>query len=84
MELCSCQVAKKVTAASLYAGLRGILECRDTSSPAEETPRAIGATLQEAGQNIREAILFHLDGLKVDGEPVPAPSAVVEYCGFAA
>lgn len=45
---------------------------------------ATGVTLLEVEQNIREAILFHLDGLKEDGEPVPAPSAVVEYCELAA
>ncbi|UZR27142.1 type II toxin-antitoxin system HicB family antitoxin [Methylococcus mesophilus] len=45
---------------------------------------ATGATLQETEVNIREAILLHLDGIKEDGEPIPVPSAVVEYCELAA
>lgn len=38
-----------------------------------------GETLQEVARNIREAIQFHVDGLKEDGLPVPEPSAVCEY-----
>jgi len=43
-----------------------------------------GASLDEIEQNIREAITFHLDGLREDGLPIPIPSTVVEYCGLAA
>jgi predicted RNase H-like HicB family nuclease len=43
-----------------------------------------GATVAETERNIREAIRFHLDGLREDGLPVPDPSAVVEYCELAA
>lgn len=43
-----------------------------------------GATLDEIGRNIREAIEFHLDGLREDGLPIPTPSTVVEYCELAA
>jgi predicted RNase H-like HicB family nuclease len=35
--------------------------------------------LEEVEQNIREAMQFHIDGLKQDGVPVPEPSAVCEY-----
>jgi predicted RNase H-like HicB family nuclease len=28
---------------------------------------------------IREAIEFHLDGLREDGSPIPPPSSKVEY-----
>jgi predicted RNase H-like HicB family nuclease len=38
-----------------------------------------GETLEEVEQNIREAMQFHIDGLKQDGVPVPEPSAVCEY-----
>jgi predicted RNase H-like HicB family nuclease len=38
-----------------------------------------GETLEEVERNIREAIQFHIDGLKEDGNPVPEPSAVCEY-----
>lgn len=43
-----------------------------------------GASLDEIEQNIREAITFHLDGLREDGLPIPIPSTVVEYCELAA
>jgi len=40
---------------------------------------ATGATLSEAESAIREAIVFHLDGLREDGSPIPPPSSKVEY-----
>jgi len=40
---------------------------------------AVGETEEEVRQLIREAIEFHLDGLREDGEPIPPPSARVEY-----
>jgi predicted RNase H-like HicB family nuclease len=43
-----------------------------------------GASLDEIERNIREAIEFHLDGLREDGLPIPIPSTVVEYCELAA
>ena len=43
-----------------------------------------GATIKEVEHNIREAITLHLDGLREDGLPFPAPSAVVAYCELAA
>jgi predicted RNase H-like HicB family nuclease len=36
---------------------------------------ATGSTRDEVERNIREAIAFHVDGLKEDGEPVPQPEA---------
>jgi hypothetical protein len=36
---------------------------------------AVGETREEVLQLIREAIEFHIDGLKEDGLPVPAPSS---------
>ena len=38
-----------------------------------------GRTLAEAERNVREAIAFHIDGLKEDGLPVPLPAAHCEY-----
>ena len=38
-----------------------------------------GETLKEVEDNIRQAIQFHVEGLKDDGDPVPEPSAVCEY-----
>jgi predicted RNase H-like HicB family nuclease len=43
-----------------------------------------GSSIAEVERNIREAIEFHLDGLREDGLPVPQPSALVEYCELAA
>ena len=40
---------------------------------------ATGATHDQAERNIREAIRFHLDGLREDGLPIPEPSATCEY-----
>jgi predicted RNase H-like HicB family nuclease len=38
-----------------------------------------GRTLEEVERNIKEAIEFHLEGLREDGEPVPPPSTLCEY-----
>ncbi len=40
---------------------------------------AVAETLSETEQLIREAIEFHLDGLREDGIRVPEPSAVAQY-----
>ena len=40
---------------------------------------AVGETEAETRALIREAIEFHLEGMREDGDPVPPPSAHVEY-----
>ena len=40
---------------------------------------ATGRTMEEIEQNMREAIAFHLDGMREDGEPVPEPRTAVAY-----
>lgn len=40
---------------------------------------ATGKTLEEVEEQIREAVAFHLDGLREDGTPIPPPSSHVEY-----
>jgi predicted RNase H-like HicB family nuclease len=45
---------------------------------------ATGNTLADTEQAIREAIEFHLDGLRGDGTPIPPPSSHVEYVEVAA
>ena len=40
---------------------------------------ATGATVVETELLIREAIEFHLEGLKEDGLPIPPPSSQVKY-----
>lgn len=45
---------------------------------------ATGRTIEEVESEIRDAISFHLEGLRDDGLPVPAPSSQVEYIDIAA
>ncbi len=45
---------------------------------------ATGATVEEAEMSIREAIAFHLDGMREDGTPIPSASSRVEYVEVAA
>jgi predicted RNase H-like HicB family nuclease len=45
---------------------------------------ATGATVEEAEAEIKEAIAFHIDGMKEDGLPVPTPTSKVEYIELAA
>jgi predicted RNase H-like HicB family nuclease len=45
---------------------------------------ATGTTLEETERSIREAIKFHLDGLREDGSPIPPPSSRVDYVEVAA
>jgi predicted RNase H-like HicB family nuclease len=40
---------------------------------------ATGQTMAEVEAEIRDAIAFHLDGLREDGLAAPAPSSQVEY-----
>jgi predicted RNase H-like HicB family nuclease len=40
---------------------------------------ATGATIGETEAQIREAIEFHLEGMREDGTPIPPPSSQVEY-----
>ncbi|MGA7220637.1 MAG: type II toxin-antitoxin system HicB family antitoxin [Candidatus Sulfotelmatobacter sp.] len=40
---------------------------------------AAGKTLEEVKELIREAMEFHLDGMRQHGDPIPAPSAETEY-----
>ncbi len=39
---------------------------------------AVGETREEAVQLIREAIEFHIEGLRARGEPIPPPSSEAE------
>jgi len=43
-----------------------------------------GTTVQEVEDRIREAIHFHVEGLREDGQPVPPPSSRVDYVEVAA
>ena len=43
-----------------------------------------GATREQVEANIREAIEFHIEGLKQEGYPVPEPSSYSSYIDVAA
>ena len=45
---------------------------------------AVGNTKEEVLALIKEAIEFHIDGLKEDGEPVPSPASDIEFVEVAA
>lgn len=40
---------------------------------------AVGDTVAEVELAIREAIQFHLEGMKEDGLPIPEPTSLAEY-----
>ena len=40
---------------------------------------AAGTTVEEVEKEIREAIRFHIQGLKEDGIPVPGPTSIADY-----
>ena len=40
---------------------------------------ATGKTREETARSIREAIAFHLEGLRVDGMPIPEPQTSAEF-----
>ncbi len=39
----------------------------------------VGDSVSEVKQLLRDAVAFHVDGLKADGEPIPPPSVQIEY-----
>ena len=45
---------------------------------------ATGATIEEVEREIREAIEFHIEGMRQDGESVPQPSSTVKYVDIVA
>jgi predicted RNase H-like HicB family nuclease len=45
---------------------------------------AVGESVAEVERLIREAIEFHLEGMREDGTPVPPPSSRVDYVEVAA
>lgn len=45
---------------------------------------AAGDTREEVVKLIQEAIEFHIEGLREDGEPIPPPSSSIEFIDVAA
>lgn len=40
---------------------------------------ATGSTIEEVEEQIREAIEFHIEDMKQEGEDIPQPNSSVEY-----
>lgn len=40
---------------------------------------AAGASVEEVERDIRDAIRFHIEGLRADGLEVPPPTSIAEY-----
>lgn len=40
---------------------------------------SVGDTIEQVTDEIREAIEFHLEGMREDGIPIPKPSSRAEY-----
>jgi predicted RNase H-like HicB family nuclease len=40
---------------------------------------ATGDTVEAVEREIREAVRFHIEGLKEDGLPVPTPTSIADY-----
>lgn len=45
---------------------------------------ATGNTQEDVKANMREAIVFHIEGMRENGESVPEPSAEIDYIEVAA
>ncbi|MEJ2247110.1 MAG: type II toxin-antitoxin system HicB family antitoxin [Acidobacteriota bacterium] len=41
---------------------------------------ATGKTRDEVEKTMRDAIQFHLDGMREDGDPIPVPHSYSTYC----
>lgn len=54
---------------------------RNYSAYAPELPGCVatGKSVEEVERNMYSAIEMHLDDLKEDNSPIPAPSALAEY-----
>ncbi len=40
---------------------------------------ATGDSIEEARREIREAVAFHIEGMRADGSAIPAPTSLVTY-----
>jgi len=45
---------------------------------------ATGATREETEHEMKDAIEFHIEGLRLNGDEVPKPSSLASYCEVAA
>lgn len=51
------------------------------SAHAPDVPGCItvGDTVEETKQNMREALEFHFEGMREDGDSIPEPSTLADY-----
>jgi predicted RNase H-like HicB family nuclease len=60
-----------------------VIEPTDTGysaySPDVEGCVSTGSTTREVKRNMREALAFHLEGMRVEGLPLPEPSSASAY-----
>ena len=65
-----------------------VIEKSDTgySAYSPDLPGCVstGTTIEETEQNMREAIAFHIEGLKEEGYDIPAPTSRSSYVEIAA
>jgi predicted RNase H-like HicB family nuclease len=65
-----------------------VIEKTDTgySSFSPDLPGCIatGTTREEAEQNMKEAVEFHIEGLKLEGHEIPSPEAYSTYIKLSA
>jgi predicted RNase H-like HicB family nuclease len=54
---------------------------RNYSAYAPDVPGcvAVGSTVDETKQHMADALTFHFESLRLDGEPIPEPSESVTY-----
>jgi predicted RNase H-like HicB family nuclease len=45
---------------------------------------ATGSSQDEVEREMREAIQFHIEGLRIEGQPVPEPRSYPAFCDVAA
>lgn len=45
---------------------------------------ATGSTQEEVKQNMKEAVSFHIEGLKLEGFAIPQPASIPAYVDVAA
>jgi predicted RNase H-like HicB family nuclease len=80
-----CRGTRRISTMSRYAV---IIEKSRTGYGAyvPDLPGCVAAagTFEETEQLIKEAIEFHIDGMRLEGEPVPAPTTIAEVVEVAA
>lgn len=69
-----------------YAVIIERASARNFSGHVPDLPGCVstGATREECERNLSEAIEFHLEGMREDGDPIPEPLTYVAMLGVAA